>query len=162
MIVEPTDSASCSAGMALLFVPCVTTACWMERGVLTGGRILTAGWRVTMFGIARAFCLPTWPALIDLHRGKGHTSVIQRLRCFVATQNKGHGSAECGPTSGGHEHVVVRMPVQHSCCPRNTNASLRFHEMSDKPASGLCGALLTSARGCLPDLWRKPQTNGFH
>ena len=40
------------------------------------------------------------------------------------------------------------MPVQHSCCIPNTIASLRFHEMSDKPASGHCGALLTTAQGC--------------
>ena len=43
-----------------------------------------------------------------------------------------------------------RASATHSWCPPNTIASLRFRGMSDNPASGLCGALLTSARGCLP------------
>ena len=67
--------------------------------------------------------------------------------------NKGQRSAECGPRCGAHEPVVVRMPVQHSCCccPQGCIlASLRFHEMSDKFASGLCGALLTPGQGCPP------------
>ena len=68
----------------------------------------------------------------------------------VTAQRKEHRSVECGTTSGAHEPVVVRIPVQHSCCPPNTNASLRLRGKSDKPASGLSGALLTPSQGCHP------------
>ena len=110
----------------IICVICVTTARWMER---IGERILTTQQRGTMFGIAPTFS-PTWPALIDLHRRKDHTSVVQHLRCSIHRtvantsrhKHKGQRSAKCGPTSGAHEPVVGQMPVQHSCCPPTTIA----------------------------------------